>query len=137
MDFDGQKGLFRYRKKVRQGGVLKSNYSKKISFRIGRWLTQISHRINNKKTVTFCFLLSSHPKTTTMQKKYWISLCLITVGLIASLLLSNTAAPQKEKPTCCKKAEKECPDNTKPDAPAETSLEPFSHQFISFPVFFN
>jgi hypothetical protein len=88
-----------------------------------------------KFAVTFWKVLSSNPKTTTMQKKYWISLGIIAVALIASLLLSNTPAPKKEKATCCQKAEKECSGN-KTEAPAETTLEPFSHQFISFPISF-
>jgi hypothetical protein len=92
-------------------------------------------QINNKKTVTFPCLLSSHPKTITMQTKKWISIGFITAILIASLLILNTPKTQKEKATCCKKAEKECLDNIKTDASGETTLENLSHQFISFPAF--
>jgi hypothetical protein len=92
-------------------------------------------QINNKKTVTFLFLLSSQPKTITMQTKKWISIGFIAAILIASLLMLNTSNTQKEKATCCKKSEKECPGNIKTEAPAETTLENLSHQFISFQAF--
>ena len=91
--------------------------------------------INNKKTVTFPLLLSSHPKTTTMQTKNWISLGLITAVLIASLLILNASTPKEQKATCCKKTTKECSGDIKSEAPAGTTLENLSHQFISFPVF--
>jgi hypothetical protein len=70
-----------------------------------------------------------------MQTKKWISFSFIAAILIASLMVLNASTPQKEKATCCKKESKKCPGNIKTDAPAETTLENLSHQFISFPVF--
>ncbi|MCY7309227.1 MAG: hypothetical protein LH619_00485 [Chitinophagaceae bacterium] len=72
-----------------------------------------------------------------MQKKYLISFGFLAAVLITSLLLLNTPAPPKANTTCCKKAEKECsPEEIKCEAPAETSLENLSHQFISLPASF-
>ena len=88
-----------------------------------------------KLAVTFGKLLSSHPKTTTMQKKYLISFGFVAAVLITSLLVLNTPAQSKANTTCCKKEVKDCtPVEMKCDTPAETSLENLSHQFISFPA---
>jgi hypothetical protein len=70
-----------------------------------------------------------------MQKKYLISFGFLAAVLIASLLVINSPAPPKANTTCCKKEVKECtPVEIKCDAPAETSLENLSHQFISLPA---
>ncbi len=91
--------------------------------------------INNKKTVTFPFLLSSHPKTTTMQTKKWISVGFLAAILLAGILMLSASTPKAEKATCCKKDPKECSGDKKLGIPAETTLENLSHQFISLPVF--
>jgi hypothetical protein len=73
-----------------------------------------------------------------MQKKYLISFGFIAALLVASLLTMNTSspAPQKEKQTCCKKTIQQCSDDDiKMDAPAGTTLENLSHQFIAIPGF--
>ena len=107
-----------------------------LHFVIDYWLPKTSRWIKNKKTVTFCSLLSSHLKTITMQAKNWISVGFIAAILIASVLVLNASTPKVEKAvTCCKKTSKECPVDTKPEAPAKTGLENLSHQFISLPVF--
>ena len=72
----------------------------------------------------------------TMQKKHLISLGLLSGILIASLLAFNTPS-QHASAACCKKSEKQCPLEIKSKAPAETSMENLSLQFISLPVSIN
>jgi len=72
-----------------------------------------------------------------MQKKYWISLCIIAAALVTSMLFLNSPTTVQEQPTCCKKATKECSDSKKTVVPAETTLEHLSHQFIVAPIFIN
>jgi hypothetical protein len=69
----------------------------------------------------------------TMQKKYLISLGLLSGILIASLLAFNTPH-QKSDATCCKKEVKECAEKI---TPVETSMENLSLQFIALPASFN
>lgn len=104
---------------------------------VDRMSNEICRRINNSKSVTFPFLLSSQRKTTTMQKKYMMSLGFIAALLVASAFLLTGPTPQtvkKEEPTCCKKNSK-CPSESKAENPA--NLETLSNQFIAIPVSFH
>ena len=70
-----------------------------------------------------------------MQKKYRISLAIITAALIASVLLFGNTSAEQKKTTCCKKTNKECSVENRVESPAETTLEQLSHQFIVLPSF--
>ena len=94
-------------------------------------------KINNKKTVTFLFLVSSDSKTITMQTKNWISFGFIVAILLGSLLLLNATTPKKEKDTSCKVVSKKCPSGLKNEATSEPTHENLSHQFIALPVILN
>jgi hypothetical protein len=68
-----------------------------------------------------------------MHKKYILSFGFAAAVLVASLLMINTSQKQNEKPTCCKKTQ-QCSGEMKSEAPAESTPENLSHQFISLPV---
>lgn len=71
-----------------------------------------------------------------MQKKQLFNAGFIALALVASFLVLNgsksPATPVKGSQTCCIKSMK-CTEQSKPGAPAKTSLEHLSHQFISIP----
>jgi hypothetical protein len=100
----------------------------KISLLTGRLRSNNYHPLNNKKPVTFLFLLSSHPKITTMQRKNWIFLGGIAAVLMTGLLALHSSPAPVDQPTCCEKDPVECTETKNPTG--EMPPESLSRQFI-------
>jgi hypothetical protein len=90
-----------------------------------------------KFAVTFGTLLSSNPKTITMQKKkiFLFSAALLIAAASLIALLSSASPEKTTNPdkgaTCCQKSLSPCEEKDKSSGPGVMIMENLSRQFIS------